>query len=320
MNKIHIEYFDGLLTNEEIDDITQSCSNEYVGMEFHKKESCIMNAALDELIGQLILYIPPSEVLAIVSTTIIPVVCTSVKKIRELVKERMVKKVTPNSIEEKEPNIIIQAGNMKILLPKDASDCDVDKYLSMAIKSTVEYEQPQNTEIIVSGDDKGMHIETLEKYAYRIMQPNMKQQNRETIDYSRLEDAFMNALMKVENEKEKREREFLEEKEKEEKNTNKNNKVRSFFMRLCNWAMYAIVYIVSAYCFYIMCQVETDSKTEIFVKIMFLFGFGVIAVFMFLSQFESFYDSPKEVREHFNSNIGFAALIVALIALFKGVG
>lgn len=320
MNKIHIEYFDGLLTNEEIDDITQSCSNEYVGMEFHKKESCIMNAALDELIGQLILYIPPSEVLAIASTTIIPVVCTSVKKIREIVKERMVKKVTPNSIEEKEPNIIIQAGNMKILLPKDTSSCDVDKYLSTAIKSTVDCEHPQNTEIIVSGDDKAIHIETLEKYAYRIMQPKIKQQNNEAVDYSKLEDVFTNALLRVVEEKEKREREFLEEKEKEEKNTNKNNKVRSFFMRLCNWAMYAIVYIVSAYCFYIMCQVKTDSGTETFVKVMFLFGFGVIAVFMFLSQFESFYDSQKEGREHFNSNIGFAALIVALIALFKGVG
>lgn len=319
MNKIHIEYFDGLLTDEEIVDVTQSCSNEHVDMEFHKKESCIMNAALDDLVGQLVLHVSP-QFIAIASTTIIPVVCTSVKRIRELVKERMVKKVTPNSIEEKEPNIIIQAGNMKILLPKDASDCDVDKYLSMAIKSTVECEPPQNTEIIVSGDDKGMHIETLEKYAYRIIQPQVKQQNRETLDYSNLEDVFTNALLKVENEKEKREREFLEEKAKEEKNAEKNNRVRSVFMRICNWLMYALVYIVSAFCFYIMWQVETTTGTEIFVKVMFLFGFGLITIFMFLSQFESFHDSPKEVREHFNSNIGFAALIVALIALFKGVG
>ena len=45
-----------------------------------------------------------------------------------------------------------------------------------------------------------------------------------------------------------------------------------------------------------------------------------IASLLFLAQQETTNDTDEEVFSHFNTTVAFAALIVALVALFKGVG
>lgn len=319
MNKLFVEYLDGLLTEEEIVDILQLCDNEHIDVEFHKKDTVYLNSAFDELISTFTLYIS-SEMLAIASTTVISIVYAIVNKMAERTKGKRVKKITANSIEEKKPNLIIRTNNTKILLPEDISNCNLEKYLTLALKSAIEHRQTTDTEIIVSGDDKAMHIETMEKFSHRIAQPKINQCLQETIDYSKLEEVFTKSLLKVENEKKKAELEIAKEKSTQELMAEKNNKIRSFFMRLFNWVMYALVYTFSAYAFYTMWQMDMVTTVQKIVKIIFLILFGVLAICMFFSQFESFKDSTKEVKEHFNSNIGFAALLVGLIALINGVG
>lgn len=320
MVDIHIEYFEGILEENETIEITQLCRKENTEIEFHKKSPFLMNAALEQLVGDVVLHLPPAEIVPFALTSLIPAICTIVNKIHEFGKNKSFKKVTSNNCENKELNIIIENGNTKILFSDNVLINDMDKYLEMAIEAAVEYQQMDKAGIIISGNNKELHVESLEKYAYRIIQQKQQLQQNDIIDYQKLEETFRRALTKVEHDKEEKRNELLEQKEKESQETEKNNKVRSFFMRLCNWVMYAIVYTIAAYCFYIMFKVETNNNAELFVKIILMVIFVVIAIFMFLSQFESFKDSYKEVREHFNSNIGFAALIIAIIALVKGVG
>ena len=45
-----------------------------------------------------------------------------------------------------------------------------------------------------------------------------------------------------------------------------------------------------------------------------------IAILLFLAQQKTTNDTDEEVFSHFNTTVAFAALIVALLALFKGVG
>ena len=319
MVDIHIEYFEGILEENETIEITQLCRKENTEIEFHQKRPFLMNAALEELVGDVVLHLPPAEIVPFALTNLIPAICTIVNKIQEFGKNKSFRKVTTNNCESKELNIIIENGNAKILFSDNALTNDINKYLQMAIEVAVDYQQMDKAEIIISGNNKELHVESLEKYVYRIIQQKQVQK-KDTFDYRKLEETFIKALTKVEHDKEEKRNELLERKEKESKDAEKNNKVRSFFMQLCNWVMYAIVYTMAAYCFCIMFKIETVNNAELFTKIIFMIIFGVIAIFMFLSQFESFKDSYKEVREHFNSNIGFAALIIAIIALAKGVG
>ena len=55
-------------------------------------------------------------------------------------------------------------------------------------------------------------------------------------------------------------------------------------------------------------------------KIVYSVLFGMIGLFSIGCAVESFRDTDENAQQHFNTNIALVALIVALIALFKGVG
>ena len=121
------------------------------------------------------------------------------------------------------------------------------------------------------------------------------------IDYDKLAEAIVKAHNKAN---------FKEE---------KNERLRTIIMRICNWIIYLGVYLFAVVCVWGFWNVEAPNWQTWVMKIIFIAVFVAIAAFMFFTQIESFKDSKKEVQNYFNINISFAALVVALIALLKGV-
>ena len=97
----------------------------------------------------------------------------------------------------------------------------------------------------------------------------------------------------------------------------KNNKVRTIIMKICNGMLYSFKYLL---CICIIYLVWTSSQMNIGLtsKIICTVFAIVVAIGSFLSMLESYDDNEKEVHKYYDSNIGYIALVIALIALFKG--
>lgn len=63
-----------------------------------------------------------------------------------------------------------------------------------------------------------------------------------------------------------------------------------------------------------------NGMANLFECIVFFLMSIPILIFLFLTFRETLCDTEKEALSHFQTNISVAALIVALVALFKGVG
>ena len=100
-----------------------------------------------------------------------------------------------------------------------------------------------------------------------------------------------------------------------EKKTEKNNQFYNTVMKVFNWVLYFSIYSISGYCAYVTSEIDTDNNMENVVKILLILMFGGIALIMFLLQFELYKCSPKQVRELFNTNVAFVALILAALAI-----
>ena len=106
---------------------------------------------------------------------------------------------------------------------------------------------------------------------------------------------------------------------KENKRT--TSKFRSAAMGLLNGTVYATVYIIAFYSIYVVWTESFSKQNASLVGCIILTFFLVfIGIYAFLCQQESRQDKDNDVREHFNINISLVALIVAIVALFNGVG
>lgn len=122
------------------------------------------------------------------------------------------------------------------------------------------------------------------------------------IDYDKLAEAIIKAQMVSQN-KEKR-----------------TGKFRSAAMSLFNGAIYAIVYTFAIAMIYVVWRECYANQTVPLIGcILFTLVLAFIGIYAFLCQQESHRDSETDTITHFNTNIALIALIVAMIALFKGV-
>lgn len=122
------------------------------------------------------------------------------------------------------------------------------------------------------------------------------------IDYDKLAEAIVKAQTKL-SQKEKRTRKF-----------------RSAAMSLFNGAIYAIVYTFAIAMIYVVWRECYANQTVPLIGcILFTLVLAFIGIYAFLCQQESHRDSETDTITHFNTNIALIALIVAMIALFKGV-
>lgn len=99
------------------------------------------------------------------------------------------------------------------------------------------------------------------------------------------------------------------------------SKCRSTAMSFFNGTIYSIVYVFAGLCIYATWSESYAKQNASLVGCIIITAIlTIMGIYAFLCQQESFQDKDDDTREHFNSNVSLIALIVAIIALFKGVG
>lgn len=122
------------------------------------------------------------------------------------------------------------------------------------------------------------------------------------IDYDKLAEAIVRAQNNV------------------KKKNKKSSKLRNAALSFFNGLVYAVVYLISGFSIYVIWS-EIYPKQEaslggcIFLSVILV----IVGVYAFLCQQESYNDKETETLEYFNVNVSLIALIVALVALFKGI-
>lgn len=125
------------------------------------------------------------------------------------------------------------------------------------------------------------------------------------IDYDKLAEAIVNAQENVEYHKNKKDM--------------SKNKFRVFLMCFFNWVIYFCIYMFALYMAYIGFHSQVKGTMANVVKVVLIIILLAVAIISILLQFECFKDTVKEVREHFNTNLSFVALIVAIMSMLIGV-
>ena len=130
---------------------------------------------------------------------------------------------------------------------------------------------------------------------------NIQELNLE-IDYDKLAEAIVKAQKS------------------QQKSFKKKKNFREKAMSFLNGMLYAFVYIIATMCIAEIWNDYNSKSIDLFSSIFSTAVFAVIGIYAFLCQQESFKDDGQAAQTHFNSNVALIALIVALVALFKGVG
>lgn len=160
-----IECINGSLTKEEQLEI-QNYSSEFE-IEFDNREHVIINAALDELVGQVVVWLSSKEVTAIVnSIEIANAFFKIVNNIKKFTSERRITKLDTKLAIQQSINVIIQIDNILIIQPEP--DISVNQYLIDALTFVDKNSIPKKVEIIISYDNR-LRIETIDQYARRKM-------------------------------------------------------------------------------------------------------------------------------------------------------
>ena len=112
---------------------------------------------------------------------------------------------------------------------------------------------------------------------------------------------------------------ILAEQKKAENTRKKRMGVRQFLMAWCNGILYAVLYS------YVICEIikmwqkyVSAAEPSLYMCIVYTIAGALLAVLLFLAHQETINDSKEDTITHFNTNIAFVALIVALVALVKG--
>lgn len=160
-----IECINGSLTKEEQLEIQNHASK--FEIEFDNREHVIINAALDELVGQVVVWLSSKEVTAIVnSIEIANAFFKIVNNIKKFTSERRITKLDTKLAIQQSINVIIQIDNILIIQPEP--DIPVNQYLIDALTFVDKNSIPKKVEIIISYDNR-LRIETIDQYARRKM-------------------------------------------------------------------------------------------------------------------------------------------------------
>ena len=167
MSRIHVEYLHGCFDEKEVIEITQLYKTYDVDVILHEKHPHIVNAAFDELVETILLFINAAELQTGIAIFNIAAAISSVTKwMWEKLKSKKLKKITRDTIEEKDANIIVQVDNVKILLDKKATDEELAKYLYIALcESKRATKEEAGRQIVIEGDNNTVNVYYLEEFA-----------------------------------------------------------------------------------------------------------------------------------------------------------
>ena len=160
-----IECLNGVLTYEE--QLYVLKESNILDIKFENREAKIINAALDELVGQIVIWLSSKEASAIVNTIgLTKAFLGVVKRIKEKTSEKTITKYDTKLALQQCINVIIQVDNIKILQPE--SKISTNKYLVDVLTFISDNHIPRKGEIIISYDTR-IRIETIDQYARRKM-------------------------------------------------------------------------------------------------------------------------------------------------------
>lgn len=166
MKEIHVEYLDFLLEDEEIAEIEQISVENDIDVKFHPKKSKPMNAALDELVNDIIVFVRSDGFQAAKDAIEFSTCLYSLIEIlKSKVKNKKMKKVTPRKIEDKKINIGVKVDNVDILLPEKGKEKDVVEYLAIALKEAGFASSKTRKMIVVEKEKNNANVLFVEEYA-----------------------------------------------------------------------------------------------------------------------------------------------------------
>ena len=113
---------------------------------------------------------------------------------------------------------------------------------------------------------------------------------------------------------------IVQAQEKANKKETQPKNLRERAMGFMNGLLYAFIYLLAVLCIIEVWKDYTNHEFSLFAGIFSTIIFAFMGIYAFLCQQESFTDNGKDSLTHFNTNVTLIALVVALIALFKGVG
>lgn len=167
MSKVYIEYINGCFDEKDIAEISQIYSSYHVDVNHYERRPCIVNAALDELVETVLLFIASSELQTGISIfNLASSIVSAAKWMWNKLKSKKLAKVTSDTVEEKDANIIVQVDNVKILLDKSISEEELAKYLRVALcESKRASQNDKNCPVVIDGDHNTVNVYHLEEFA-----------------------------------------------------------------------------------------------------------------------------------------------------------
>ncbi len=163
-----IESFDDVLTENECNYIVDLLKTNDINAYCELKRRGIMNAALDDLVPQVLMFFNSDWFIAIASiASVSTAISELVKFITKKIKQKNLKKVTNNKVENEKPKINIQIENVMILNPKNDITNFESYYKESFIIAKDFVDNNNKQEIIVEYDmqTKRAKALTLEEYA-----------------------------------------------------------------------------------------------------------------------------------------------------------
>ena len=117
MSKIGVVYLDFLLSDEELTEVEQFSKENNIDVSFFPKKSEPINAALDELVMDIIIFVRSDSVQAAMDIiTISTWVHFLIAKLKAKIQNKKMKKVTLRKVEDKKINIGVKVHLMPHLL------------------------------------------------------------------------------------------------------------------------------------------------------------------------------------------------------------
>lgn len=177
MSRIYLEYFNGCFNQEEVNEISAFYHDSGTSIEIYERKPYFINAALDELVADILIFITSQEVQTIIALwAFTSPIAKMIKHIYNKLKTKKLKKLTISADEERDPNIIIEIEKIKILIPRDSTEEELTRYLCAAFDASKKINQNEDELLIIEESDSGISIYTLLEFAERKMSAQGKKE------------------------------------------------------------------------------------------------------------------------------------------------
>ena len=147
-NTIAIEYLQGLLTSEEINDLQQSFNDTDISFEVKSYPPRVM-AGIDELFSDIAIFLSSDVAsgifIGVISNGVFAALISCLKKIRNRFKVKKLPKANAGEITDKAPNVYIKIDNLNIQVPISAKDEEYEYFTEHVFESVKHQEFKMQT-------------------------------------------------------------------------------------------------------------------------------------------------------------------------------